>query len=228
MTRSRRGRRSLSSEDARRAVYIDFEGTATDRATFLGMYCEGSWAVVILERIFDAAVERGHPRGVVTSSEPLDAFFDLRRRVTEEERAVVAWSIRERDEIRGTDGLSASDRAWWDSNLVNALPIAKRWAKSHEVEVPVIRSTRGGDNAWSLSGFRKATQYPAVARLFEPGLTASRIRHVRGQLQRRGTYANLTGVAKRKWVNVLTHNFHDCAGLAHVMNVVADASSRRE
>jgi len=212
----------LSCAEATRAIFIDFEGTATDRATFLGAWCEGEWTVAILERAFDPLVDKGHPKGVIYASEPLEAFRALHRRAQREDRPIVAWSTRELSEIVSTDGISAGEVKWWSESLVNALPPAKRWAKRTGTTVPEIKATRGGRaNRWSLSGFRMATEYGEVARLFEPGSTASRIRSVRGQLQTRSNYSDLTAVAKRKWTNVLTHNFHDCAGLAHVVRTVA-------
>ena len=212
----------LSCDEAAHAIFIDFEGTATDRATFLGAWCEGEWTVAVLERAFDPLVEKGHPKGTIYSSEPLEVLQALQARAEGEGRRIVAWSTRELTEIISTEGITASEAEWWSESLVNALPPAKRWSKRTGTTIPEIKATRGGRaNRWSLSGFRMATEYGEVARLFEPGSTASRIRSVRGQMQTRSNYSDLTAVAKRKWTNVLTHNFHDCAGLAHVVRTVA-------
>ena len=212
----------LACSEAKRAIFIDFEGTAVDPATFLGAWCEGEWTVTLLERAFDSLVETGQPKGTLRTSEPLDAFQSLRSRAELEQRRIVAWSSRELNEITGTHGMDASEIEWWSEHLLNALPPAKKWAKRNGITVPEIKAPRGGRaNRWSLSGFRKATDYGEVAKLFEPGSTASRIRSVRHQLQTRPDYRDLTPVAKRKWTNVLTHNFHDCAGLAHVVQTIA-------
>lgn len=216
----------LSSSEAIRALCIDFEGTAKDSASFLGVFCEGVWEVSILEAVLHPAVVE-HPRGRLVAREPIDCYRALQRRAISENRRVVAWSTREVDEITSCPGLTGPELEWWRSHLVNALPPAKSWAKRTGIEIPVIPSTRGGhENKWSLSGFRRATGYPKIPALFEPGKTASRIRTVRGQLIKRGSYASLTGVAKRKWTNVLTHNYHDCAGLAHVIRVVFEETDR--
>lgn len=171
---------------------------------------------------FDPLVDKGHPKGVIYASEPLEAFLALQRRSHREDRPIVAWSTRELNEIVSTEGISAGDMKWWSESLVNALPPAKTWVKRTDTTIPEIKATRGGRaNCWSLSGLRMATEYGEVARLFETGSTASRIHSVRGQLQTRSNYADLTAVAKRKWTDVLTHNFHDCAGLPHVVRTVA-------
>ena len=221
MTSTREPSEFLTCAEAKRAIFIDFEGTAVDPATFLGAWCEGQWTVAVLERAFDSLVGRGHPKGALHASAPRDAFRELRYRAEHEHRRIVAWSSRELHEITGTHGMSTSEIEWWRENLVNALPPAKKWAKRNDITVPEIKATRGGrTNRWSLSGFRKATDYGDVAQVFEPGSTASRIRTVRHQLQTRSGHSDLTPVAKRKWTNVLTHNFHDCAGLAHVVQTV--------
>lgn len=53
--------------------------------------------------------------------------------------------------------------------------------------------------------------------------TAQRVRHVRGQLLRRGSYTSLSAVAKAKWTKVLQHNRHDCEGMARVVIGAAEA-----
>jgi hypothetical protein len=210
----------LTPSEARRAIYIDFEGTATDPASFLGSFVEGVWEVIVLEPELHAAVVR-HPLGTLRAGDPVGTYRSLQNRARLEDRRIVAWSNRELDEILTESRLNVEEHDWWRENLVNALPPAKSWANRAGVVVPTIPSNRGGrENKWSLSGFRQATGYRDISALFEPGKTASRIRTVRDQLAKRSNYADLTPVAKAKWSKVLTHNFHDCAGLAHVVQTV--------
>jgi hypothetical protein len=210
----------LSSLEASRAICIDFEGTASDPASFLGFYIEGVWEVVILEPELHAAVVH-HPLGTLRAGDPVGTYRSLQDRARLEDRRIVAWSNRELDEIVTESRLTTEEQDWWRENLVNALPPAKSWANRAGVSVPSIRSNRGGrENKWSLSGFRQATGYGEISTLFEPGNTASRIRAVRQQLEKKGTYGEITPVVKAKWSKVLTHNFHDCAGLAHVVQTV--------
>jgi hypothetical protein len=210
----------LTPSEASRAIYIDFEGTATDPASFLGFFIEGVWEVVVLEPELHAAVVH-HPLGTLRAGDPVGTYRSLQDRARLEDRRIVAWSNRELDEILTESRLSAEEHDWWRESLVNALPPAKSWANRAGVSVPSIPSNRGGrENKWSLSAFRQATGYGEISALFEPGKTASRIRAVRQQLEKRGTYDQITPVVKAKWSKVLTHNFHDCAGLAHVVQTV--------
>ena len=210
----------LTASEAARAICIDFEGTVRDPASFLGVFCEGVWEVSVLEEALHLAVVE-HTLGQLRPSRPVDTYRQIRFRAMEEDRRVVAWSSRELDEIVACAELTVQEIEWWRLHLINALPPAKAWAKRSGVAIPVISSTRGGsENKWSLSGFRRATGYPEISALYEPGKTASRIRTVRDQLARHGSHAAMTPVAKAKWTKVLTHNYHDCAGLAHVLRTV--------
>ncbi|NDD98112.1 MAG: hypothetical protein EBZ93_11550, partial [Actinobacteria bacterium] len=219
--RTRRPRATLSHREALRAIFIDFEGTEKDPASFLGYWCDGTWEVALLESGLEAAAHYPHRLGSLHVSTSVEVCRRLQERAVREDRRIVAWSSRELTEILTIDDLTTDEKNWWEANLFNALPPAKAWARRTGTEIPTIPGKRGKElNKWSLSGFRKATGYPDLAALFEPGTTASRIRYVRSQLAKRGEFTALTPVAKRKWVNVLTHNFHDCAGLAHVVSTV--------
>lgn len=221
MTISKKQRHlQLSGGEVRRAIYIDFEGTAREPASFLGLFCEGVWSAAIIEpALFPAVV--AHPRGQLFAVDRVQACRDLMTKAEQEERQIIAWSNRERDEIISYDAWTEAERLRWATRVLNALPPAKAWARRTRTEIPVIPGAKGGrENRWSLSGFRKATGYPEISSLFEPGKTASRIRTVRGQLLKRGEYQSLTPVAKAKWSKVLTHNYHDCASLAHVASIV--------
>jgi hypothetical protein len=211
---------TMTPHEVDRAIYIDFEGTEIEPATFLGVLCEGQWQVYLIETAFHKA-EVTHKLGTLHKSSLPSVCRRIASQSRKEDRKVVAWSSREIDEITQCPRLTMAERAWWESNLINLLPPAKRWANRQGVTVPPIPGHRGNQsNKWSLSGFRKATGYPIIATAFEPGKTASRIRHVRGQLKTRGRYDRLTPVAKGKWSKVLTHNYHDCAGLKHVAETI--------
>lgn len=201
-----------------RAIYIDFEGRANDPASFLGVECEGVWSVDVLEPALWPAIERGHSRGEVRASYALDAYRRIQTKAETESRVVAAWSCRELDEILHTLGLDAGDATWWSKNLVNALPIAKRFARELDLDVKPRRSRYGtGKNKASLASFMDALGYE-VPRIHGPGNSARRILTVRKQLEKGRSFAELTTGAKKNWTNGLSHNFHDCAGLSFVMN----------
>lgn len=205
-----------------RGLYIDFEGTKNDPPSFLGWYCEGEWGFYVTEEVMYPAVDYPNPKGKGQATDLENACRFIMGRALEEERQIFAWSSRELAAILELECWSAPEVDWWNKTLINALPLGKRWAKRTRTAIPAIPGQGPGRlNKWSLSGFRIATGYLPVHAIHEPGHTATRLRHVRHQLAtRNGDFSRLTRVAKGKWTKVLTHNYHDCVGLAHVMRVV--------
>lgn len=220
---------SLTPEQIQRAVYIDFEGTKNDPPSFLGWSCEGEWAYCVIETALFPAAEYPHTKGTGSYATPEHCLRMLLERSRQEQRVLIAWSTHELQMIKNFVAWSDEDLAYWNQHLINALPIGRRWSRREGIVIPEIEGTYSArPNKWSLSGFRIATDYPPVNALHEPGHTASRLRHVRDQLAKRnGDFARLTRVAKGKWTKVLTHNFHDCAGLAHVMHRIYGVQQRQ-
>ena len=116
----------LSPDQARRALYIDFEGTMTDPASFLGIACEGEWEVIVVEEALWPTVSHGARGGSIRQATIREALTELRNRAKRESRTIVAWSTRELDEIQSALPDASPEAAWWTANLINALPIAKR------------------------------------------------------------------------------------------------------
>ncbi len=103
--------------EVNRAIYIDFEGTETEPATFL---------VVLIETTFHEA-EVSHKFGTLHKSTLPSVCRHIASRSRKEKRKVVAWSSREVDEITQCRQLTMVERAWWSTNLINLLPPDKRW-----------------------------------------------------------------------------------------------------
>ena len=135
---------------------------------------------------------------------------------------VAAWSSREGDGIRETHGLPPGDEHWWEVNLVDAKKHAKRMARDLKIPIRPRASTMGkGQNKHPLASYMEATGYQVPA-IHGPGNTAQRILYVRNQVLRKGCFSEISASAKTKWSNVLSHNYHDCVGLRHVMVSLAD------
>lgn len=207
-----------------RAIYIDFEGRVNDPASFLGVECEGVWSVDVLEPALWPAIERGHSRGEVRASDALDAYRRIQAKAEAEKRVVAAWSSREIDEILRTPGITAGDAKWWSENLINALPIAKRFARELNLDLKPRPSSFGtGKNKASLASFMDSLGYE-VPRIHGPGNSARRILTVRKQMEKGRSFAELTTGAKKNWTNGLSHNYHDCVGMSYVMNELSRLS----
>jgi hypothetical protein len=206
-----------SPEDWRRAIYIDFEGRVKDPESILGMACEGAWSVDIIEPELWSAAAYQHPRGEVRSTEPLPALHAIRQRAESECRIVAAWSSREASAISRTFGLHSRDATWWEKNLLDAKVYAKTMARDLKIPIQPRKSNMGkGDNKHSLASYMEATGYKVPA-VHGPGNAAQRILYVREQILAKGSFDAITRSAKTKWTNGLSHNYHDCIGLGHVM-----------
>lgn len=206
-----------SPEDWRRAVYIDFEGRVKDPASILGMACEGVWSVDVIEPELWSAAAYGHPRGKVRAVEPLSALHAIRQRAEFERRIVAAWSSREKSAILETYGRHSGDGAWWEENLLDAKDYAKTMARNLKIPIRPRQSNMGtGDNKHPLASYMEATGYTVPA-VHGPGNAAQRILYVREQIRAKGSFDAITRSAKTKWTNGLSHNYHDCIGLGHVM-----------
>ena len=212
--------KTLTAHEAANAIFVDFEGTKTEEPSLLGWYVRGSWTATVLESALKPLVPQGHPRGSVQFRSMAVILGELQEMSINESRMIVCWSERERTAIYENQTLDLELRAWWKDNLVNILKPAKRWARENGVKVPAIVNSYGKETSASLTGFRRATGYEAVARNLEHGNTSKRIRAVRRQIELRGSFEALTPTVKGHWTKVLSHNFHDCAGLAHVCDTI--------
>jgi hypothetical protein len=202
-------------------VYIDFEGTAVEAPSLIGVLVDDEFTQYVFEPILEpaakakAAERGGHCRFM---SAP-EALASLRSRVEREGRLVFAWSNHERDAIAQLVD-DPEEQAFWARTVQNAIPFARAWKKRHHGDVVFPKGPRGRSGANALSRYFELIGYE-VPRIQGPGNTASRIRYVRAALARRGRFEALTTVQKNKWTNLLKHNRHDCVGLRALVAQVA-------
>ena len=217
----------LTPVEAERAIYIDFEGTETDPPSFLGAaWADGDGGVRFVQYVLEPALwpaaeaATGVCGGTMVPADWSD-LAELRRIAEAEDRRLIAWSDRERKAL--VDGvLDEGDRRWFDDNVLDAKPLAKRWKRRMHREVVFERDPKNRmrgrhrlDRYFGLIGY-------SVPKILGPGNSAQRIRAVRGQLARHGDYAALTKTVKGKWTKALKHNWHDCNGLRELVRVVAE------
>ncbi|WP_373071061.1 hypothetical protein [Gemmatimonas sp.] len=211
--------------EARRAIYLDFEGTEVDPPSLLGAACDSDWHAVVIERALHPLAGHGADRLAVSTGGLSVSLRELRHRAERENRRLFAWSSHELDVISSVVTTDA-DRQWWAEHLENALPPARRWAHSHQVVLPRVQLPKGHRRTRNHLGRYLAAIGYAVPSGAGPGYTASRIRTLRGQLARRKSYKALTPVAKAKWTKLCAHNRHDCLGLASLVQRLADDAAR--
>ena len=199
---SRNWFKTLTAHEARRALYIDFEGQQ-DRAPVLlgilrrrGRAAEPSVFQVVIDPDFDAAGP---------------ALRELRRaieivviRAEARERRIVSWSEHDLEVVRRLRDEDPDLVARFERRYANALAVAKRWAsKLHPETKPACGE---------LGGYLGMIGY-AVPSVAGPGHVGDTIRALRPAL---AAGRPLSSRQKARWSRLLSHNRHDCAGMRAV------------
>ena len=218
---------TISPEEAARGIYIDFEGTAIDPPSFLGItWVSGGgnqrFIQIVLEKTLWPADEAKSPR--VGGNCFIGEWRDLTvlRKLSEEQgRKIFAWSTHEATSLE--EHVSGTDGKWFGENVINAIPIGKAWKRKHHPESVFQKDPK---NPWlgknNLSKYLKLIDYH-VPKAFGPGNAAQQSKYVKKMLEKKlGDYSKLTPVAKAKWTKVLKHNWYDCDGLRMLMGHCAD------
>ena len=218
--------RPLTLSEAQRAIYIDFEGTAVDPPSLLGVVSyDGNQPkfvqYVIEEELWPAAEAKSPDHGGCCLQATWADLAKVRRQAETEDRRVFAWSTHEATALEGHVP-DEDDRDWFAANVENARLNAKAWKKANHPDVVFKKDPKNpyvGKNR--LNRYFRLIDYP-VPQAFGPGNTAQRIRKVREMLNNRGgDYSALTGTKKGQWTKVLKHNWYDCDGLRALMLVCA-------
>jgi hypothetical protein len=198
-----------------------------DPESLLGHACEGSWSVFIIEPELWSAALHGHAKGKVVAETVQEALRALRTRAEAEQRIIAAWSSRELEGISNILELTERERQWWADNLVDAKKYAKPMARQLNLTIRPRKSVIGGGmKKHPLASYMDAVGYK-VPVIHGPNNAAQRILYVRRQILAKGSFDAITPTAKKKWANGLSHNFHDCVGLAFVMTALAGRVEQR-
>ena len=214
--------RPLRAAEAKRAVFIDFEGTRRDLPSLLGVYIAGkkSFSQTVMEQALYPAVLYKSPKigWRVKAVGPAEALEKLRCVVESSRLRVFAWTtLEQRTIIKLLKGFPEL-REFWKDRVEDAIPYGKAWKRRVHPEVKLSRKKGRGPNTLEnyekLIGFKRHT-------IHGWGLTGKRVRGVRAALAKRGSMKKLTRTQKGYWTNLLIHNKDDCRGMAEVMRVVA-------
>lgn len=213
---SRPGRGSVSIQEARGAIYWDFEGSApATRAgnlvapTLSGILLENDFTQYVLESAFFGAVSYTSPSTPwALSPQTLSEHFEMvARRSRTDDRRIVAWSENELNLAR--DFASPTAFSAIEENYVNARRFATKWRRRAGIEFD-----EGGN---SLDNFRDIFGLPRPTQ-FGGDQPAAWIKTVRIQLHQRDfDFNDLTQRARRKWTLLRKHNERDCRDTREVL-----------
>ncbi len=199
---SRNWFKRLSAEEARRALYIDFEGQKVSAPVLLGILRRRGRAdkPSVFQVVIDPDFEAAGP-----------ALQELHRaieivviRAESGDRRIVSWSEHDLEVVQRLRDVDPDLVARFERRYANALAVAKRWAnRLHREDKPA-----NGE----LGGYLAMIGY-AVPTGAGPGHVGDTIRALRPAL---AAGRPLTSRQEARWSRLLSHNRHDCAGMRAV------------
>ena len=195
----------LTSEEVKKAIYIDYEGNIKLPPTLLGWYVDAKYMASILEPLFETCENRYKAKGVYVEDHKQLALR-LIQQAEDEGRLIVSWS--EHDYLLMCKVLLPRDAERLKLVYRNAIRTARPWYRQKYGPLPEKASLNFFED---LLGF-------FVADRFGLGLVGEALRLIRGQIQEGRNYANLSKAAKNGWTNLVRHNKLDLEGMMFVLN----------
>ncbi len=189
----------ITKEEAKRGIYIDFEGFEDKAPTMLGIQIDGKFTQVIFdERLEPAAKEKG-----LSVEKPKVFLANLIRQAKQESRRIFAYSQHENNIFREFYSLDL-DPFYCDVRFVAKKLKSKKYPtyelKSRELKKYL--EMIGFERPKNL-GIQKSTK---------------RIRDVINGLEKNNNnFSQLTSTQKSKWTNLLKHNKCDVKGMEAIV-----------
>jgi|GEM_PF-2115751 len=219
-------KRLISFEEARRAYYIDFEGSKDGPPALLGwLYAEGKQASedrvvlqhdVLLQDLFGTVgheVVAGKWEHRQSSRSLGVAVNDFVRRAEKQNRLIVSWSQHELNQIAAAE-LSPKLLRWFQTHYRDGKATAKQWRAVCKSDVVVSRDGTGG--AHKLVKYMELTGYQ-LPDSYSLKTTSTKITQVRRALAKVGSFEDLDERMKGNWADVLLHNAVDVDALRHIV-----------
>jgi len=189
---------SITREEAKRAICIDFEGFVDKEPSLIGIAIGAKLKQVALDPGLGLAAKAKRMR-VQIGELTVRALLE---QADKEKRRIVGFSQHEKRVCKAFYGLDLSP-FYADARL-----IAKKWmAKAN----PNLRR-----RTKSLKDYMKLIDYKRRSYLGERQST-QRIRAVRDMCAKRGSYEALTRTVKGKWTKLLEHNKDDVLGMRELV-----------
>ncbi len=185
---------TISSAEAIRAIYIDFEGFIKETPSLIGISIDAKFEQVVLVQELKLAAEAKGLRAV-TGYDLVNELIELAKK---ENRRIVAFSTHEINKCNEYYKLDLSPF------YCNANTVAKKWKRKAFPEHK--------DRLKGLKDYLSFIHYERGLYLGERQST-QRIDSVRKMLAKKGSYESLTSTVKAKWTKLLEHNEIDVLGM---------------
>lgn len=221
----------LSLDQARTAIYFDFEGCVGQAPSILGWsYLRDDGTEHFRQRV----VERDlwpTSRSIVPltmgkqicKKRPLDKAVRRLCEIAEEgDRLLVSWSKHDLNVIKQyVSNASIVERV--EGRYRNALPTARQWLKATKPEVVLARGF-GGKH--TLATYAKILEI-SIPSEYGVGVTASGIQIMRAALVKYEEFEKTPQKAKEAWSAVLGHNRLDCKVTREIITKAANELNAR-
>lgn len=194
--------RHLTAEEARRAIYIDFEGNTGQAPSLLGIRVEETTEQVIFDPVLESYGALSNTRYATRVDSLESALLGLKDRSSREGRLILGFSIHE-FEVVSTYCTEPCLVEWFRSTYVNAKGPIDRWIRHQVAEAdankPEERSLKEYVN---FVGVRYA---PGTG----PGTVGPGLTRLRQQIDRYGSAEATTKGTRLHWWRMLSHNSTD-------------------
>ena len=209
--------KSISRDEAKSAIYLDFEGNKDKPPSFAGTVIDGEYQGTFFEEEFKSVAR--HRKMFLQN---LPGFTGkLFRRAETEKRMIIAWSTHELKFL-------SESHPEIETHYLNANKLVMGWFKDNRK--PTIKKLKAKIAEEKLfmkrnPGLKDLLQldyvdydYPKDLKGFSP---SKEITRVRKQLTNQsGLYKNLSRGAKVALGKMIKYNEHDCMGMKHLINYV--------
>lgn len=202
-TEKQKKQKLITGHQARRALYLDFEGRTDEDPVLMGVLFDddpggdGSW--VVIQAVFDEACSRADTESDTwCETVPLEAALAWLVAFSDaEERRIVSWSRHDHDVIKRVTGGSAF-------RYRNAIPTSKRW-RHRSRKVGKIADDGTANN--TLEHYEKLIAYERPPERFGVGES---IQYIRDR-------QSVTPGVRERWNTILSHNLHDLLAMREVV-----------
>ena len=208
--------KSLTRDEARRAIWLDFEGGINKLPSLAGVLVDGLYSATILNPDFGSLAKT---RKLVHKSFG-DFVGDTLSTASQEERVIAAWSEHELNQMEGFDDGILKKRYRNANKLVLKFfkdkPTFKKLKKKIKKADGWHKNKVGLKDLLGLDYIKY--NYPDRLKSFSPSETISRME---GQLAKHGgNYRRVATDAKEAFTRLIKYNEHDCRGMAYMVDHV--------
>jgi hypothetical protein len=209
----------LTPDEARRAIYVDFEGRKAEPEMLLGVSWQRTksgppWLrhYIVDKRLASVADQiemvgegvAGHEWLVTTTRQAITELLQLAKK---QDRLIVAWSQHDFKVVAAGRGLSSYQRKHLVPRYRDAKETARKW-----VNRGIAGTSLPPGKGHTLDRYQRMIGYE-VPEEYGTGRTGENLGKLIEALEKRGTWHDLTDRQQQRAIEVIGHNYHDLDGM---------------